>query len=83
MALGVRKAIGGNLVEVCDSIQKALPRLRKLLPEGVELAVSVDSSEFVKENIHELQLTLILGVLLTSIVCYAFWAVLPQHSISA
>ena len=72
VALGVRKAIGGNLVEVCDSIQKALPRLRKLLPEGVELAVSVDSSEFVKENIHELQLTLILGVLLTSIVCYAF-----------
>jgi multidrug efflux pump subunit AcrB len=72
VAVGVRKAIGGNLVAVCENVKKELPRLRKMLPPGVELHVPVDYSLFVRENIEELKLTLFLGIVLTAIVCFLF-----------
>lgn len=72
VAVGVRKAIGGNLVAVCENVKKELPRLRRMLPKGVELNVPVDYSLFVRENVEELKLTLFLGILLTAIVCFLF-----------
>jgi multidrug efflux pump subunit AcrB len=72
IAVGVRKAIGGNLVAVCENVKKELPRLRRSLPEGIELHVPVDYSLFVRENVEELRLTLFLGILLTAGVCFLF-----------
>ncbi|MCX7666396.1 MAG: efflux RND transporter permease subunit [Gemmataceae bacterium] len=72
VAVGVRKAIGGNLVAVCEHVKNELPKIRRTLPEGVELNISVDSSTYVRENIAEMKLTLILGVILTAIVCFVF-----------
>ena len=72
VAIGIRKAIGGNLVAVCDAVRAEMPRLARLLPPGVDMAIPVDSSRFVRENIDELKLTLILGVVLTAVVCYLF-----------
>jgi multidrug efflux pump subunit AcrB len=72
VAIGIRKAIGGNLVAVCENVKKELPRLRKMLPEGVELNVPVDSSVFVRENVDELKMTLFLGIVFTAAVCFLF-----------
>ncbi|MFO0877132.1 MAG: efflux RND transporter permease subunit [Gemmataceae bacterium] len=72
VAIGVRKAIGGNLVAVCENVKAELVRLQKTLPKGVELHVPVDTSLFVRENVEELKLTLILGILLTAVVCFLF-----------
>src|SRR5436190_77830 len=72
VAIGVRKAIGGNLVAVCENVKNELPRLRKLLPAGAELDVPIDYSLFVRENVDELQLTLVLGIVLTAGVCFLF-----------
>jgi multidrug efflux pump subunit AcrB len=72
VAVGVRKAVGGNLVSVCENVKAALPELRKLLPPGVQLDIPVDYSIFIRENVAELQLTLILGILLTAVVCFLF-----------
>src|SRR4051795_5930471 len=78
VAVGVRKAICGNLVSVCENVKKEIGtkekrgRLRKTLPEGVELHVPVDTSLFVRENVDELKLTLILGIVLTGVVCFMF-----------
>jgi multidrug efflux pump subunit AcrB len=72
VAIGVRKAIGGNLVAVCENVKAELPRLKKLLPAGTALDVPIDYSLFVRENVDELQLTLFLGILLTAGVCYLF-----------
>ncbi|GEM_PF-48864 len=72
IAVGVRKAIGGNLVAVCENVKKELPRLQKMLPAGVELHVPVDYSIFVRENVDELKLTLFLGIVLTAGVCFLF-----------
>jgi multidrug efflux pump subunit AcrB len=72
VAVGVRKAIGGNLVAVCENVKKELPRLKRTLPPGVDLAVPIDYSLFVRENVDEMKLTLVLGVLLTAVVCFLF-----------
>src|SRR4051812_45706535 len=72
VAVGVRKAIGGNLVAVCENVKKELPRLRRMLPAGVELNVPVDTSLFVRENVEELKFTLFLGIVLTAGVCFLF-----------
>src|SRR5919201_706028 len=72
VAVGVRKAIGGNLVAVCENVKKEMPRLERMLPKGVELNVPVDTSLFVRENVEELKLTLFLGILLTAGVCFLF-----------
>jgi hydrophobic/amphiphilic exporter-1 (mainly G- bacteria), HAE1 family len=72
IAIGIRKAIGGNLVAVCENVKRELPRLRKMLPEGVDLNVPVDSSVFVRENVDELKMTLLLGIVFTAAVCFLF-----------
>src|SRR5262249_37647149 len=72
VAVGVRKAIGGNLVAVCENVKKERPRLEKMLPAGVKLDIPVDYSQFVRENVEELKLTLFLGIVLTAGVCFLF-----------
>ena len=73
VAVGVRKAIGGNLVAVCENVKKELPRLQAACCRaGVELHVPVDYSLFVRENVEELKLTLFLGIVLTAVVCFLF-----------
>jgi HAE1 family hydrophobic/amphiphilic exporter-1 len=72
VAIGVRKAVGGNLVAVCENVKKEVPRLQRMLPPGVELNVPVDYSLFVRENVEELKLTLFLGIVLTAVVCFFF-----------
>ncbi|QEL15855.1 efflux RND transporter permease subunit [Limnoglobus roseus] len=72
VAVGVRKAIGGNLVAVCENVKAEMPKLKRMLPAGVEMHVPIDYSVFVRENVEEMKLTLILGVLLTALVCFLF-----------
>src|SRR5207244_2107551 len=72
VAVGVRKSIGGNLVAVCENVKREMPRLKRMLPAGVELNVPVDYSIFVRENVDELRLTLFLGIVLTAGVCFLF-----------
>jgi multidrug efflux pump subunit AcrB len=72
VAVGVRKAIGGNLVAVCENVKKELPKLRRMLPPGVEMDLPIDYSVYVRENVDEMKFTLVLGVLLTALVCFLF-----------
>jgi hydrophobic/amphiphilic exporter-1 (mainly G- bacteria), HAE1 family len=72
VAVGVRKAIGGNLVRVCENVKARLPELRRALPQDIRVDMPVDYSLFVRENVEELKLTLFLGILLTAGVCFLF-----------
>src|SRR5262249_25124599 len=72
VAVGIRKAVGGNLVAVCEKVKAELPHLQRTLPKGVQLSVPVDYSLFVRENVDELRLTMFLGIVLTAIVCFLF-----------
>ncbi|HRY28477.1 MAG TPA: efflux RND transporter permease subunit [Elusimicrobiota bacterium] len=72
VGLGIRKQRGANAVEVADRVKKKIADIRKDLPPGIDISVNFDSTTFIKENIHELIVTLVLAVLLTSLVCWLF-----------
>ncbi len=72
VGLGVMRAIGANVVEVCDEVKRRIPELRKLLPPDVSLSVSTDFSLFIKDDIAEVKETLYLGILLTALVSFLF-----------
>jgi HAE1 family hydrophobic/amphiphilic exporter-1 len=72
VGLGVKKQHGSNAVAVARGVRQKVEALQKELPEGLNLEVNSDSTVFVEESIHEIQFTLVLSVVLTSLVCWLF-----------
>ncbi|HEV8232000.1 MAG TPA: efflux RND transporter permease subunit [Thermoanaerobaculia bacterium] len=70
--IGVRKQRGANAVAVARGIRSALDDIRKTLPEGMMLAINFDSTKFIEDSVHEIELELVLSVLLTALVCWLF-----------
>ena len=72
VALEVRRQSGANTIEVVKNIKARLSRVRELLPQGVELAVVQDQSLYIEAAFQEVQLHLILGSILASLVVLLF-----------
>ncbi len=72
IGLGIRKQSGVNEVEVAHKVFERLERVRKQLPEGMSLDVVINRTKFVEESIAELNMTMLLSALVTSIVCWLF-----------
>ncbi|MGH7144026.1 MAG: efflux RND transporter permease subunit [Planctomycetota bacterium] len=70
--LGVIKQHGSNTVAVADAARKRVAELQKTLPKGMRMDIRVDQSKYIKDSIGEIEVTLVLAVLLTSIVCWLF-----------
>src|SRR5262249_46414348 len=70
VGVGVMRATGANVVQVCDEVKRRLPQLRKLAPPGIEVGVSTDYSLFIKEDIDEVNTSLLYGIVLTSLVTF-------------
>ncbi|AUX45061.1 acriflavin resistance protein [Sorangium cellulosum] len=70
--LGVRKQRGSNAVEVAQGVRAALAEVQKTLPEGMEVGVNFDSTKFIEESVHEIELELGMAVALTALVCWMF-----------
>jgi hydrophobe/amphiphile efflux-1 (HAE1) family protein len=72
VGLGIMKVRGANTVAVGEAVLAKLEQLRKTLPKGYSVNVAYDGTHFVKESVHELNFTLLLSAILTSIVCFFF-----------
>ncbi len=72
--LGIRKKRGSNAVAVAQGVKAELRKLQETLPEGMVLGVNFDSTQFIEESVHEIELELILAVVLTALVCWMFLA---------
>ncbi|MGZ3795692.1 MAG: efflux RND transporter permease subunit [Pseudobdellovibrionaceae bacterium] len=72
LGLGIRKQRGTNAVAVARGVKERIAELEKQLPEGMHLSVNFDSTQFIENSVHELNKHLVLAVLLTSLVCWAF-----------
>jgi len=70
--LGIRKQRGANAVAVGEAVKHEMEEIRKTLPEGMELGINFDSTQFIEESVHEIQFELILAVILTALVCWIF-----------
>src|SRR5262249_41243831 len=72
VGIGVMRATGANVVEVCDEVKRRLPQLRKKLPPGIEMGISTDYSVFIKDDIDEVKQSLFFGIILTALVTFVF-----------
>ncbi len=70
--IGIKKMRGANAVAVAEGIRKELAEIQKTLPDGMEVGINFDSTRFIEESVHEIELELFLSILLTAIVCWIF-----------
>jgi HAE1 family hydrophobic/amphiphilic exporter-1 len=72
VALELRRQSGANTIEVVHAVKARLVRVQELLPKGVNLAIVQDQSQYIEAAFHEVQLHLILGSILASLVVLLF-----------
>ena len=72
VGIGVVKQKGANAVEVARSIRERVADLKDSLPPGYRLDVNFDTSQFIEEAIHHLNVVLVLSALLTAVACWIF-----------
>ncbi len=72
IALDVQKQAGANTVGVADGVREAVAKMQPELPPGVSLQMVRDDSTFIRESIEDVQVTLVLGGLLTVFIVFLF-----------
>jgi HAE1 family hydrophobic/amphiphilic exporter-1 len=72
VAIDITKQTKANTVAVVDGVRAAVDQLRTELPAGVELQIVRDSSWFIREAVADVQMTLVLGALLTVGIVFLF-----------
>jgi len=72
VGLGIRKQRGANAVEVAHKVKARLEEVKQQLPQDLEIGINFDRSQFIEDSISELNFTLVLSAILTSLVCWAF-----------
>jgi hydrophobe/amphiphile efflux-1 (HAE1) family protein len=71
-AVGIKKQRGSNAVAVATGVRAALTSIEAALPEGMQAQVLFDSTRFIEQSVHEIELELLLAVGLTALVCWMF-----------
>jgi HAE1 family hydrophobic/amphiphilic exporter-1 len=72
VTLAIRKQSGANTVAVVDAIRAKLPAIRGTLPAGVQVDITRDWSTFIRNAVDEVQMHMVLGAILASVVVLLF-----------
>ncbi|MCX8118685.1 MAG: efflux RND transporter permease subunit [Desulfobacterota bacterium] len=72
VGLSIVPRSGANVVEVARIVKAKLPEIQRSLPQGVEIALSFDSSTFIEEAISDVSYDVFLGGLLAAAVMIVF-----------
>ena len=70
--LGIQQLPSANALQVSDSVQKEMALLAKRFPPGVHWGLNFDYTDFVRESIKEVLITLGIAILLVILVIYVF-----------
>ncbi len=70
--LGVQRQPGANVVAVVDAVKDIIPALRTQIPQSIRLDVFFDRTQFIRESVHDVQLTLIGTIVLVVLVIFLF-----------
>lgn len=63
---------GCNTVQIADELQQEIAKLRSELPPDMKLAIYYDQSQFVREGVASVWEAIILGLILSIVVLFAF-----------
>jgi hydrophobe/amphiphile efflux-1 (HAE1) family protein len=70
--LGVYQLPDANALEVSKNVRATLEQLSKRFPPGIRYAIPLDTSEFVRESIREVEITLFIAAALVLLVVFVF-----------
>ncbi len=72
LSMDIVKQSGANTVEVADAVEKAMNELNAELPAHIRLRKVVDRSIFIRDSVDDVQVTLVLGGVLTVLIVFFF-----------
>lgn len=72
VAIDVFKQSRANTVGVVEAVTKEVEELRSELPPSVEIQLVRDGSVMIKESVHDVTTTLIIGAILTVLIVFLF-----------
>ncbi|HSK75396.1 MAG TPA: efflux RND transporter permease subunit [Thermoanaerobaculia bacterium] len=72
VTLEVLRQSGANTIQVIEGVKEAIARVEAQLPPDLKLEVIRDQSRYIYAALHEINLHLILGSILASLVVFAF-----------
>ena len=72
VALDLLKISGANTVNVADAVRAVVDELGGQMPPDIKLAIIRDDSRRIREALSDVQLTIILGAVLTIAIIYLF-----------
>jgi HAE1 family hydrophobic/amphiphilic exporter-1 len=72
VGLSIIKQGDANTVQVANGVRRELEKLSAGLPEGVEVAVATDRSQFIRASIQDVMSNLLIGIVLTALVLFLF-----------
>lgn len=70
--LSIQRQPGTNTVQVVDTIEKQLPKLRDQIPQSVQIGVFYDASGAIRESVDDVRFTLMLTIGLVILVIFIF-----------
>ena len=72
VSLEILKVSGANTVQVADSIRAAVAAIERQSPPDVKLRVIRDDSQRIRESLHDVELSILLGAALTIAIIFLF-----------
>jgi multidrug efflux pump len=70
--VNVQRQPGANIIQVADKVKELLPKLRAVLPRGVDITILSDRTETVRASVEDVELTLMLTLGLVVLVIFVF-----------
>jgi HAE1 family hydrophobic/amphiphilic exporter-1 len=72
VSMEIRRQSGANTVEVIEGVKKGLTAIQAQLPPDVKIEILEDQSGFIYAALHEINLHLLVGSILASLVVFLF-----------
>ena len=72
VTLAVKKRTGENIIEVTDRVFALLQYAKPMLPDGVELSVTLNQSKDIRRMVKELENNILTGLILVVAVLFVF-----------
>jgi multidrug efflux pump len=72
VGLGILRQSTANTLSVAQGVKDEIERIRGAVPEGVEVVVGYDESQFIAQSIYEVEHALIVALVLVVVVIFVF-----------
>jgi HAE1 family hydrophobic/amphiphilic exporter-1 len=72
VSIGISKQRGSNEVKVGQAVKARMAELQASLPEGMQLQINVDFTQFVEDAVRATEHELLAAALFTALICFLF-----------